>query len=111
MKLSTLLLSGLLPASSFAVIQLRGFSGLDCEGDLVLDFDLPNVNQCNNFEDPPTIRSARASGLAGCIVTLYRTLNCDLGPGGMGAELFLDEDGVCEDAMPEFRVRSYEVQC
>lgn len=43
MKLSTLLLSGLLPASSFAVIQLRGFSGLDCDGDLVLDLDLPNV--------------------------------------------------------------------
>ena len=59
----------------------------------MLDFDLVPPPQCNNFASPPLIRSARARGLAGCIVILYRTMNCDPGPGGMGAELFLDENG------------------
>lgn len=63
MKPSTLLLSGLLPASNFVVIQLRGFSGIDCKGDLVLEFDLPNV--FNNIEDSPIIHSAMRRRNAG----------------------------------------------
>lgn len=108
MRLSTLLLSGLLPADALAAIKLRAFSGKGCDGDKVIKLSLVNAGQCNNFSNPPKVYSARASGLDGCIVTLYKTQGCTPAD---GAELFLDEDNECDDATPAFRARSYDVSC
>lgn len=98
------------PASVLSAIHLEAFSGMICDGDTVIDLELMNIKQCNNLSNPPIVRSAQADGLDGCVVTLYRTRDCD--PGGSGAELFLDEDDICEqEPLTEFRCRSYDVSC
>lgn len=107
MRLSTFISGSLVPASVWATIQLRGYSGQGCAGDKVIKLDLVNRDQCNSFEDPQIVRSARASGLEGCIVLLYKTVGCD----EKGLQMALDEDNECEDAEPEFRAGSYEVSC
>jgi hypothetical protein len=41
-----------------------------------MSLSLVNANQCNNINGGPTVYSADAAGLQGCIVTLYSNVDC-----------------------------------
>ena len=108
MRLSTLVLSGFLPASAFGRILLRASRHEGCHGidDRVVSLDLVNVDQCNNLAGGKNVQSARATGLDGCIVTLFAKSGCDPDSGMIS----MDENSVCEES-DTFRTNSYDVSC
>jgi hypothetical protein len=97
----------LLLTKAAQAIQLTAYNTPECEGSVVISYSLVNANQCNNINGAPKVYSAEASGLQGCIVTLYSNVDCNADQG----ELFLDVDDECDTDANGFNVGSYEVNC